>query len=290
MTAAVSSVSASAYKSIRAVCQVLKVPRSTLYAQASKGKGPRAESTRRLDAHITASFAKARGRYGSPRIHQVLRREGLRVARKRIETRMRVLGLQARRSRRFRKTTQADPTKTPAPNLLARNFSRDLPDEAWVGDITYLSTETGWVYLALLIDLCTRGIVGWAVGRNCDTPLALAALESAVANRPPPRGLVHHTDRGSTYTAHDYQKRLSQLGMAVSMSRKGNCWDNAVAESTIGTIKTELFDGEVLTDIYQVREMLFSYIEVFYNRQRLHSTLGYISPAEKERLIIMSAA
>jgi transposase InsO family protein len=196
---------------------------------------------------------------------------------------MRVLGLRGQRPKRFRRTTQADPSKQPAPNILDRNFEWAHPDEAWVGDVTYIWTQQGWVYLAILVDLCTRAIVGWAVSRNCDTALTLKALEAAVTNRKPKPGLIHHTDRGSTYTAQDYQDRCKALGMILSMSRKGNCWDNAVAESTIGTIKTELLSAVTPEDIHHVRALLFPYIEVFYNRQRLHSSLGYMTPIEKEK-------
>jgi transposase InsO family protein len=197
---------------------------------------------------------------------------------------MRALGLQARCPKRFRRTTRADASHAAAPNVLDRRFDWARPDQAWVGDITFIWTLDGWVYLAVIIDLCTRAIVGWAVSRRCDTALALHALEAAVARRRPGRGLLHHTDRGATYTAADYRARLKELGMHVSMSRKGNCWDNAVAESTIGTIKTELFGDRVPGDIGKVRNELFPYIEGFYNRQRLHSSLGYITPAEKDQL------
>jgi transposase InsO family protein len=150
----------------------------------------------------------------------------------------------------------------------------------------FVWTQQGWAYLAILVDLCTRAIVGWAVGRDCDTELALRCLNAAVARHRPPPGLMHHTDRGSTYTANAYRKRLEQLGMIVSMSRKGNCWDNAVAESTIGTIKAELLDGAPPDDMHALQRALFPYIESFYNRRRLHSTLGYITPSDKELLAI----
>jgi transposase InsO family protein len=197
---------------------------------------------------------------------------------------MRALGLRARRPRRFRRTTQADPSHAPAPNVLDRRFHWEKPNQAWTGDITYIWTLAGWVYLAILVDLCTRKIVGWAVSRNCDTALALRALDAAVAMHRPPPGLLHHTDRGSTYTAELYRARVRELGMEESMSRKGNCWDNAVAESTIGTVKMELLDGYIPLDLEEVQGMLFPYIEGFFNRRRLHSALGYITPAEKERL------
>lgn len=270
--------------SVAAVCRALDVPRSTAYARRTRVPSRRAQQTAELDVAVKAAHAASEGRYGSPRVHQALRRTGYRVARKRIATRMRLLGLRARRPKRFRRTTEADPSKVAAPNLLARRFDGWQPEQAWVGDITFIWTLAGWVYLAIVVDLGTRAIVGWAVSRHCDMALALHALNAAVARRRPPRGLLHHTDRGSTYTADHYQARVRELGMLVSMSRKGNCWDNSVAESTIGTIKSELFCGEVPDDIHQVRRVLFPYIEGFYNRRRLHSSLGYATPAERERL------
>jgi transposase InsO family protein len=195
---------------------------------------------------------------------------------------MRALGLCARRPKHFRRTTQSDRSHTPAPNLLARRFNWEVPNRAWAGDITYVWTAEGWCYLALLVDLCTRAIVGWALSDRCDTNLALRALDTAVARHRPAAGLLHHTDRGSTYTAADYRARLHELGMHASMSRKGNCWDNAVAESTIGTIKAELFGDRVPGSLDEVQHLLFPYIEGFYNRHRLHSSIDYMTPEEKE--------
>jgi transposase InsO family protein len=284
MTADVHLLADETNTSVAAVCRTLGVPRSTAYARRRSRPSKRARETVALDVAVRAVHAESKGRYGSPRVHRQLRRLGQRVGKKRVEARMRALGLCARRPKRFRVTTQADSAHTPAPNELDRQFDGWQPDRVWVGDITYVWTLTGWVYLAIMVDLGTRAIVGWHVSNHCDTQLALRALDNAVARRRPPRGLLHHTDRGATYTAAEYDARMRVLGMRVSMSRKGNCWDNAVAESTIGTIKAELFGNRIPEDIHQVRRMLFSYIESFYNRRRLHSSLGYITPAEKERL------
>lgn len=283
MTADVHLLADETKSSVAAVCRALELPRSTVYARRGRPPSRRAKETVALDVAVKAVHAESEGRYGSPRVHRELRRSGCRVGRKRVASRMRALGLVARRPKRFRRTTEADPSKVPAPNLLDRRFDGWQPDEAWVGDITYIWTLMGWVYLALVVDLGTRAIVGWAVGRHCDTALALRALNAAVARRRPPRGVLHHTDRGATYTADAYQARLQELGMRVSMSRKGDCWDNAVAESTIGTIKTELLGELVPEDIHHVQRMLFPYIEGFFNRRRLHSSLGYITPAEMEQ-------
>ena len=289
MTADVHRLADETHASVAAVCRALEVPRSTVYARRSRAPSRRAAETASLDVEVAAIHRESKKRYGSPRVHQELRRRGQRVSRKRVEHRMRAQGLVGRRPKRFRRTTEANPTHIPAPNILDRRFDWPEPDQAWVGDITYLWTARGWVYLALLVDLCTRRIVGWAVCDRCDTDLALRALNVAVARRRPGRGLMHHTDRGSTYTAKDYRDRLTALGMTASMSRKGNCWDNAVAESTIGSIKAELFDRWLPTGIHDVRQALFPYIEGFYNRRRLHSSLGYITPAEKESLVYKSA-
>lgn len=285
MTADVHLLADETKTSVAAVCRVLGVPRSTVYSRRNRKPSQRAQETAALDVAIRAVHSENKGRYGSPRVHRVLLRNGHHVGRKRVEKRMRALELCGRRSKRFRRTTMADPKHIPAPNILDRRFDWARPDQAWVGDITYIWTLTGWVYLATMIDLCTRAIVGWAVSRHCDTVLALRALNAAVARRKPPRGLLHHTDRGSTYTAEDYRARLREVGMTASMSRKGNCWDNAVAESTFATIKSELFGEMVPEDIHAVQRMLFPYIEGFYNRRRIHSSLGYITPVEKELAI-----
>lgn len=196
---------------------------------------------------------------------------------------MRALGLQGKRPKRFRKTTRRNPLHAIAPNVLARRFMWSEPNQAWVGDITYVWTHSGWAFLALLVDLCTRRITGWALSDHCDTSLAASALTKAVDRHQPSAGLIHHTDRGSTYTAGDYRSALTEYEMVCSMSAKGDCWDNAVAESTIGTVKTEALGEYVPRDINELQGILFSYIEGFYNQRRLHSSLGYKSPAEKER-------
>lgn len=284
MTADVHLLAADTKTSVAAVCRALELPRSSVYERRNRQPSRRARDTAQLDVEVAAAHAGSNQRYGSPRVHRALQREGRRVSRKRVAAHMKELGLRSKRAKRFRHTTEADATHTPSPNLLDRNFTKSTPHEAWCGDITFIWTEEGWVYLALLIDLCTRSIVGWAVSDRCDTELALSCLNRAVARHRPPVGLLHHTDRGSTYTAAAYRARLLELGMVQSMSRRGNCWDNAVAESTIGSIKAELFDG-VPVDIHDVRHQLFEYIESFYNRHRLHSTLDYVTPNEKLQLL-----
>lgn len=284
MTADVHRLADETNTSVAAVCRVFEIPRSSVYARRDRAPSDNARDTAILDVEIAAAHAESEKRYGSPRIHRQLRREGRRVSRKRVEARMRALGLRARRPKHFRRTTQADAAHVPAPNLLDRRFNWPRPSQAWVGDITFIWTRDGWAYLAILVDLCTRAIVGWAVSDRCDSALAQTCLRRAVARHRPPPGLLHHTDRGSTYTAHDYQALLRAFGMTASMSRKGNCWDNSVAESTFSSIKTELFASQMPDDIHAAERALFKYIESFYNRRRLHSSLDYITPYEKQLL------
>jgi putative transposase len=268
--------------SAAAVCRALELPRSTVYARRSRSASNRAKQTASLDVEVTAIHAESHKRYGSPRVHQELLRRGRRVGRKRVAKRMQKLDLHARRPKRFRRTTQSDASHVPAANVLDRRFDWAAPNQAWAGDITFVWTLAGWVYLAILVDLCTRAIVGWGLSTRCDAQLALQALNRATARHRPGPGLIHHTDRGSTYTAQDYQKRVRELGMVPSMSRRANCWDNAVAESTFATIKAELFGERIPVDIHDARCALFPYIEGFYNRRRLHSAIGYLTPTEKE--------
>lgn len=282
MTADVSRIAGELGAPVAAVCRALQIPRSSAYARQRRRPPRRVLTTAALDVEVRAIHAESHGRYGSPRVHEELVRRGHRVGRKRVEARMRALGLVGRRPRRFRRTTEANPSHCPAANLLDRRFHWEAPNQAWVGDITYVWTLAGWAYLALLVDLCTRRIVGWALSTRCDTELALRALNAAVARHQPGPGLLHHTDRGSTYTSADYRCRLGALGFIESMSRKGNCFDNAVAESTIGTVKAELLEGWVPVDVEDLGRALFPYIEGFYNHRRLHSSLGYRTPSERE--------
>ena len=195
---------------------------------------------------------------------------------------MRKQGLFGKRRRRFRVTTDSAHELPIAPNLLARDFTADAPDKIWVTDITYIPTGEGWLYLAAILDLFSRRIVGWAMSDRLTTPLATDALSMALRARRPASGLVHHSDRGCQYASHDYQRALAQSGLVCSMSRKGDCWDNAVAESFFATLKTELVHDARWKTRDEARAALFHYIEVFYNRRRLHSTIGYVSPVDFE--------
>jgi transposase InsO family protein len=232
---------------------------------------------------IEAIHQGSRGRYGSPRVHAVLAGQGLRTSRKRVARLMRDGGLAARRRRRFRKTTDSRHPFPIAENVLERCFQAEAPDTAWAGDITYVWTREGWLYLAVLLDLYSRLVVGWAMREDLDRQLCLDALNMALKKRRPQSGLLHHTDRGSQYASHDYRGILDANGIVCSMSRKGDCWDNAVAESFFATLKTELVHDAEFATRAEARATMFEFIEVFYNRERLHSHLGYRSPVEYER-------
>lgn len=286
MTADVYRLADETNTSVAAVCRVFGLARSTVYARKNRPPSKRARETAALDVEIKAIHAESASRYGSPRVHQQLKRKGRRVSRKRVEARMRALGLQAGRPKRFRRTTRSNPRHKYADNILARRFHWERPNQAWCGDVTFIWTQEGWAYLAILVDLCTRAIVGWAVSRHCDSDLTRRCLQNAVARHRPRPGLVHHTDRGSTYTEHDYRALVRAHGMLESMSAKGDCWDNAVSESTFSTIKGELFGEHVPSDLSEVEHALFPYVEGFYNRKRLHSSIDYMTPEEKYRLAL----
>jgi putative transposase len=206
----------------------------------------------------------------------------LKVSRKRVARLMRELGLESIRKRRYKATTDSKHNLPVAENILDRKFEVNAPDVAWVTDITYVWTAEGWLYLAAILDLFSRRVVGLAMSERIDRALVLEAFRDAVGRRVPNAGLMHHSDRGSQYASGDYQKALDDLGVVCSMSRKGNCWDNAVAESFFGTLKTELIYTRRFATREEAREAIFDFIEVFYNRRRRHSTLGYLSPVDFE--------
>ncbi len=233
---------------------------------------------------IKPIFDASRGTYGSPRVHATLKDLGYKVAKKRVARIMQENGLVVLPSRGWRcVTTQADPSHGVVPNELDRDFEASGINEKWVTDVTFVPTDEGWLYLASMIDLYNREVVGWAMSDSNDTQLTLNALDMALEFRNPPEGLIQHTDRGSNYTAKTYRKALAKRGIKVSMSRKGNCWDNAVAESFFATIKKELIHKFHFTTRREAAAAIFEYIEVFYNRVRKHSKLGYQSPAEFRR-------
>jgi len=262
------------------MCNVLEVSSSGYYAWRGRPESRRSREDRKLKAIIRSVFEESRQTYGSPRILDELRDQGIRCGRKRVVRLMKEDQMVPKKARRFRRTTVAVPDHTKAPNVLGREFKVDAPDTVWVGDITYLWTPEGWLYLAVLLDLFSRRVVGWAVSSRLGQELAIAALERALFERGGHEGLLHHSDRGCQYTSTDYQQKLKDNGLSVSMSRKGDCWDNAVAESFFATLKVEL--GDSFSSRQAAHDALFDYIEVFYNRQRRHTTNGGISPVEAE--------
>ena len=267
---------------IEVMCQVLGVSRSGYYAWKTRPEPTKKVKDAQLAATIAAAHKRSRGIYGSPRVHRDLKARGLRIGRKRVERLMRENGLKGRTKRRFVCTTDSDHSLPVAPNLLDRHFETDAPNRVWVGDVTYIATADGWLYLAVLLDLFSRRVVGWATSANNDRTLALAALERALRDRRPPVGLLHHTDRGSPYASEDYQSALAESGVVVSMSRTGNCYDNAVAESFFGTLKAEHVDHEDFPSREVAHASIADYIEGFYNSARRHSSLDYVSPIEFE--------
>ncbi len=268
------------------VCQVLEIPRSSYYARCRRPEPARVREDRHLKQKILAVHAAVKGRYGTPRIERQLRREGVATSRTRVARLRRELGLKAKATRRYRATTNSKHSYPVAPNLLRRRFEACRPDQIWVGDITFLTAGQRWLYLALLMDIFSRRVVGWAVSQRIDEALTLKAWRRAVALRRPPRGLIHHTDRGAQYCGNDYRKALKAAGATASMSRTGDCWDNAIAESLIKTIKTEL--GRSFLSPRLAEQQLFEYLEGFYNTRRLHSGIDYRTPLEAERLAALS--
>lgn len=267
---------------IAVLCEVVGVTRSGYYAWSDRPASSKKIADAQLLVEIRAAMKRGRGAYGSPRVHLDLRARGIRVSRKRVERLMRENGLEARQKRRFVHTTDSRHDDPIAPNLLARDFDVAAANKIWVGDVTYISTSQGWLYLAVLLDLFSRRIVGWATSVTNDTDLALAALERALRTRQPARGLVHHTDRGSPYASGDYRAALERHGIIASMSRTGDCYDNAVAESFFATLKAEHVDYEDFSTNDVATASIGDYIENFYNSARRHSHVGYVSPIEFE--------
>jgi transposase InsO family protein len=263
---------------VEVLCDVLGVSRSGFYAWKKRSPSERAKKRARLATAIAATHKKSKRRYGSPRIHRALRENGVRVSRKTVEKVMRENGIVARSKRRFRRTTDSNHAYPIAPNLLERDFEPKAPNQVWAGDVTYIATDEGWAYLAVLLDLYSRRVVGWAISATNDTELALAALSRALRGRLVPVGLVHHTDRGSPYASADYRAALAARGIVASMSRSGDCWDNAPSESFFATLRVELVDDERYATRAAAAASIGDYIENFYNTERLHSFLDYVSP------------
>ena len=266
------------------MCKFMQVTRSSYYDWLSQAEAESAKAAadKLLLEQISSVFVKGRGNYGSRSIKKILFKANIIVSRRRIVRLMKEAGLVCQSKRKFKATTNSRHNKPVAPNLLDRNFTATAPNLCYVGDITYISTGEGWLYLATVIDLYSRRIVGWSMSNNMKTELVNNALLMAIFSRKPAKGLIWHTDRGSQYVAESHLKIIAQHGILQSMSRKGNCWDNAVAESFFATLKNELVYQQKFNTREEAKHAIFEYIEVFYNRIRVHSANDYLSPTDYE--------
>jgi putative transposase len=272
--------------SLAVLCRMLQVTCSGYYAWRQRPRSQRRQQDEQLIIHIRAIYGQSRGRYGSPRVHQELRAQGVGCSEKRVARLMREHHLVAQPRRKFVVTTDSQHALPVASNELDRQYQVEAVagvNHVWAGDITYVPTAEGWLYVAVVLDLKSRKVIGWGMEASLEQGLVCGALEMALAQRQPQPGLLHHSDRGSQYASHRYQEQLQQQGIVCSMSRRGNCWDNAPVESFFATLKKELVHRENYRTRAEAKASLFHYIEVFYNRQRRHSALGYLSPVEYEQ-------
>jgi transposase InsO family protein len=267
---------------VNAMCRVLQVVRSGYYAWKRPKQGERKAKTPRLDEAIRRVFEAHQGRYGAPRVARELGEEGWPISRAWVAKRMRALGLKARAAKKYKATTQSKHGLPVAPNRLAQDFTACAPNRKWVADLTYLWTGEGWLYLAVVLDLYSRAVVGWSMGERITRDLVIQALTLAIWRRRPEAGLVVHSDRGSQYASNDYQKLLESHGFLCSMSRKGDCYDNAAMESFFHSLKVEQIQGSRYATREEAKADVFEYIETYYNRKRRHSTLNYLSPCDFE--------
>lgn len=268
---------------VHRLCRVLEVSPSGYYGWFDRAPSARARDNARLGERIRGVHRASQRRYGSPRVWEELRAQGETCGQHRVARLMRRMGIQAKGARKFKVTTDSAHGHAVAPNRLKQKFSAPAPNRRWVSDITYVWTREGWLYLAVVLDLYSRAIVGWSVKPRQTRELVCDALTMALWRRKTVKGLVAHSDRGTQYASGDYQRLLAKNGIQCSMSRKGNCYDNAVAESFFATLKKELLDTDIPANRASVKTDIFEYIEVFYNRIRRHSTLGYLSPMDYER-------
>ena len=275
---------------MKLMCRVLEVSRSGYYAWRKRPASSRSVENRLLLEKIKVVYKKSKKTYGSPRVHKQLVVEGERCGRRRVERLMSANGIRAKQKRKFVATTDSKHDLPVVENILERNFQVEEPNTVWLSDITYIPTDEGWLYLAGVLDLCSRTAVGWSMSETLEKELVIDALKMAYQRRRPGEGLLHHSDRGSQYASDDYVNLLESYGMRMSMSRKGDCWDNAVMESFFGTLKKELVHHKRYRTRAEARQDIFEFIEVFYNRERLHSSLGYMSPAAYEGQIAAKQA
>jgi putative transposase len=271
---------------ISLLCRVLRVSRSGYYEWKDRQPSKRTRENAALTHQIAEIHQRSRRIYGYPRVHAELRALGVRCSRKRVARLMRKAGLQGCMRGRRKRTTRRDKHAVPAADLVKRDFYAIAPDKLWTADITYVHTQEGFLYLAFILDVYSRSIVGWSMATHLRTELVVDALEMALWRRKPDAGLIHHTDRGAQYTALSFGKRLEEVGIVPSMGRTGSALDNAVSESFVASLKTELIDGRHFPSREAARIAIFDYIESFYNRQRRHSSLGYLSPSDYEQAIM----
>ena len=264
------------------MCRVLEVSESGYYAWRSRPESQRSRENRKLVVHIKAVHHESDATYGSPRIQRELADQGIACSENRVARLMRLEGVQAKQARRFKATTDSKHSLPVAENLLARQFEPVQPNTRWGADITYIWTQQGWLYLAVVLDLFSRRVVGWSMQPTMERGLVTEALKMALQGRSPVVGLLHHSDRGSQYASGAYQQLLIDTQMLCSMSRKGNCWDNAPVESFFATLKRERVHHRRYRTRQEAQADIFQYIEVWYNRKRRHSSLGYLSPANYE--------
>jgi putative transposase len=277
--------------SVKRCCELFEVSRAAYYQRRTGEPSARELSDVELTEQIVAVHTDSKGTYGSPRVAKELRKRGVACGRRRVRRLMRLAGLEGRAKKRWRKTTIPDPDMERAKDLIQRHFGPCTEiDRRYVGDITYISTWEGWAYLATVIDLASRKVVGWALADHMRTELVIEALEMAFTGRRPPPGAIFHSDRGCQYTSIDYGDFAGANGVVLSVGMAGQCWDNAVAESFFATIKRELIDTRAWPTRAGLRAAIFDYIEGWYNTRRLHSSLGYLSPAEYEATILHHTA
>jgi putative transposase len=270
--------------SVARLCRVLGVSPSGYWAWRKRQPSPRARADAALSGQIAAIHQSSRGTYGVPRVHAALATAGMRCSRKRIARLMRQAGLVGCHRRRPFQTTQRDPQAEPAPDLVQRTFAANAPNQLWIADITYVPTQwEGFLYLAVILDVFSRRVVGWSMAEHLRTELVVGALEMAVWNRRPCEGVIHHSDHGCQYTSLLFGQRCQAVGIRCSMGSLGDCYDNAMAESFFATLECELLARQTFRTHIEARTALFEYLEVFYNRQRRHSALGYLSPEAYER-------
>jgi putative transposase len=269
---------------VQRLCEVLGVSQSGYFAWRGRPACRRQREDMVLLAHLRSAFALSNGTYGSPRMTRELQDDGLKVGRRRTARLMRENGLRARQKRRFKCTTDSHHAWPVAPNIIDQDFAAERPNEKWGADISYVWTREGWLYLAVVIDLFARRVVGWAVGDRLHRDLALAALRRALLTRRPLAGLIHHSDRGSQYCSIDYQAELQRHGILTSMSGKGNCYDNAMVETFFKTLKSELVWRTVFQTRSEAEQAIARYIDGFYNHIRRHSALDFVSPVQFEKL------